>query len=61
MKPRHKTKAPTFDADGYQTNLKDLNGTPLPDLRKVRAISLRDGARRTPAVNRRADSPSFSS
>lgn len=29
-------KAPTFDADGYQTNLTDLNRTPLPALKKVK-------------------------
>lgn len=49
MKPSGKTKRPeppTFDAEGYQTNLKDLNGTPLPDLRKVRAVPLWGGARR---------------
>jgi len=42
-KPR--IEPPVFDADGYQTNLKDLNGTPLPDLNQVRAISLWGGAR----------------
>jgi len=36
---------PVFDAEGYQTNLKDLNGTPLPDLSKVRAVSFWGGAR----------------
>lgn len=39
MKSRRKTKPPIFDKDGYQTNLKDLNGTLLPDLRKVQAVS----------------------
>jgi len=39
------SKAPTFDTDGYQTNLKDLNGTPLPDLSKVTATSFWGGAR----------------
>ncbi len=29
---RRKPPSPTFDAEGYQTNLADLNGTPLPDL-----------------------------
>lgn len=32
MKSRRKTKLPVFDAEGYQTNLTDLNGTPLPTL-----------------------------
>ena len=36
---------PVFDAEGYQTNLKDLNGTPLPDLSKVQAVSFWGGAR----------------
>jgi len=48
MKPSGKTKRPeppTFDAEGYQTNLKDLNGTPLPDLSKVTARPLWGGAR----------------
>jgi hypothetical protein len=36
---------PVFDAEGYQTNLKDLNGTPLPDLGKVQAVSFWGGAR----------------
>ena len=40
-----KVEAPLFDAEGYQTNLKDLNGTPLPDLRKVRAKTFWGGAR----------------
>lgn len=48
MKPTGKTKtakAPDFDAEGYQTNIKDLNGTPLPDLSKVQAKSIWGGAR----------------
>ena len=50
MKPTGKTKKPRiepplFDAEGYQTNLKDLNGTPLPDLSKVQAVSFWGGAR----------------
>ena len=48
-----KTEPPIFDAEGYQTNIKDLNGTPLPDLRKVKAQPLvwggaRNGAGRKP-------------
>jgi len=38
-------KTPVFDAEGYQTNIKDLNGTPLPDLSKVQAVSFWGGAR----------------
>jgi len=50
MKPSGKNKKPrieppVFDAEGYQTNLKDLNGTPLPDLAKVTARPLWGGAR----------------
>jgi len=50
MKSTGKTKKPrieppVFDADGYQTNIKDLNGTSLPDLSKVQAFSLWGGAR----------------
>jgi hypothetical protein len=40
-----KIEPPVFDAEGYQTNLKDLNGTPLPDLSKVQAVSYWGGAR----------------
>lgn len=40
-----KTKAPVFDGEGYQANFKDLNGTPLPDLSKVKAVSFWGGAR----------------
>lgn len=43
-KPR--IKPPVFDAEGYQTNIKDLNGTPLPDLSKVQAVSFWGGARK---------------
>ena len=51
MKSTGKTKKPrieppVFDADGYQTNIKDLNGTPLPDLSKVQAMSFWGGARK---------------
>ena len=45
MKRRRKVQPPVFDAEGYQTNLKDLNGTPLPDLSKVQAVSFWGGAR----------------
>ena len=40
-----KSKKPNFDAEGYQTNLKDLNGTPLPDLSKVTTRPFWGGAR----------------
>lgn len=51
MKPTGKNKKrtverPTLDADGYQTNIRDLNGTPLPDLDKVRAKPFWGGARK---------------
>jgi hypothetical protein len=46
MNSRRKARPPIFDHEGYQTNLKDLNGTPLPDLGKVQALSLWGGARR---------------
>jgi len=46
---------PVFDAEGYQINIKDLNGEPLPDLNdEMRFIHLyqhggrRDGAGRKP-------------
>lgn len=48
MKTTGKTKTikpPVFDAEGYQTNLTDLNGTPLPDLKKVKVRPLWGGAR----------------
>ena len=38
-------KPPVFDAEGYQTSIRDLNGTPLPDLSKVKAVSFWGGAR----------------
>ena len=41
----NKPKAPIFDADGFQTNLTDLNGTPLPDLSKVTTRQFWGGAR----------------
>lgn len=45
MKRHRKSNAPVFDPEGYQTNIKDLNGTPLPDLSKIRAKSMKDGVR----------------
>jgi len=56
MKTTGKTKfskTPVFDAEGYQANLTSLNGTPLPDLSKVKArapswAGVRNGAGRKP-------------
>ncbi len=31
------TKAPVFNDEDYQTNLKELNGMPLPDIGKIGA------------------------
>jgi DNA-binding transcriptional regulator YiaG len=31
-------KKPQFDADGYQIDLDELNGEPLPDLSKVKVV-----------------------
>ncbi len=48
MKTTGKTKSPktpVFDAEGYQTNIKDLNETPLPDLSTVKARPFWGGAR----------------
>ena len=42
-------KAPVFDAEGYQTNLTDLNGTALPDLGKVKTRPLGWGGARAGA------------
>lgn len=41
-----RSKPPTFDAEGYQTNLRDLNRTKLPELRKVKARPLSWGGAR---------------
>ncbi len=46
MMRRRKIQPPVFDAEGYQTNLKNLNGTPLPDLSKVQTFSRWGGARK---------------
>ena len=46
-------KRPVFDAKGYQTNLADLNKTPLPDLKRVKARPLGWGGAR-PGAGRRA-------
>lgn len=52
MKTTGKTKSPkppVFDAEGYQVNLTDLNGTPLPDLRKVKVRPISWGGARSGA------------
>jgi len=41
-----KPEAPVFDAEGYQVNLTTLNGTALPDLKRVVAQPLRHGGAR---------------
>ena len=40
---------PQFDASGYQVNLKDLNGEPLPDLTKVKFRPFKHGGARVGA------------
>lgn len=42
-------KTPTFDTDGYQTNLADLNGTVLPKLSQAKAQPLNWGGARSGA------------
>ena len=49
-----KPESPEFDAEGYQTNLRNLNGAPLPDLARVKVRPLawggtREGAGRKPS------------
>lgn len=49
-----KPETPAFDAEGYQTNLRHLNGAALPDLSKVEAAPFgwggaRAGAGRKPS------------
>ena len=36
---KNKIQKPKFDKDGYQTNMRDLNGEPLPDLRTLRILT----------------------
>ena len=40
-----KIEPPVFDADGFQINIKDINGTPLPDMGKVTLQPFWGGAR----------------
>ena len=40
---------PTFDAEGYQTNLTSLNGEPLPDRDAAAFVPLYHGGRRAGA------------
>lgn len=47
-----RTKAvekPSFDDEGYQTNLGDLNGEPLPDLSKLEIRPFKHGGARSGA------------
>ncbi len=56
MKITGKAKTPSppvFDPDGYQANLHDLNGTPLPNLKEVKVRPLGWGGAR-PGAGRRA-------
>jgi len=56
MKTTGNTKAsnaPVFDSDGYQANLHDLNGTPLPNLKAVKVRPFGWGGAR-PGAGRRA-------
>lgn len=51
MKPTGRTKRPkieppVFDADGYQTNIKNINGTPLPDMSELVLQPFWGGARK---------------
>jgi len=41
-----KAEAPVFDAEGYQVNLSTLDGTALPDLKRVVAQPLNHGGAR---------------
>ena len=45
---KHNTKPekPVMDAEGYQVNLHDLNGTPLPDLSTARFKPFKHGGAR---------------
>ena len=51
---KRKPESPAFDSEGYQTNLVALNGTPLPNLARVKARPFawggtRKGAGRKPS------------
>lgn len=37
---KQKIEKPIFDKDGYQINMKDLNGEPLPDPKNLVKVSL---------------------
>jgi len=39
-----KISKPKFDAEGYQTNMTDLNGEPLPDLKNLRILTWEEQA-----------------
>jgi hypothetical protein len=50
MKKRiHRIEKPQFDADGYQVNIKDLNGEALPDLKKLDFKPFKHGGARVGA------------
>ncbi|MDD2763216.1 MAG: hypothetical protein PHE83_04475 [Opitutaceae bacterium] len=49
---KRRSPSPVFDAEGYQTDLTSLNGTPLPDLKRVKARPFGWGGVRTGAGRR---------
>jgi len=50
MKKRiHRLEKPQFDADGYQVNIKDLNGEALPNLKKLNSQPFAHGGARVGA------------
>ena len=55
MKERNgKIEAPQFDAEGYQTNIKDLNGEALPDLENLDFHPFSHGGARPGAGRKRS-------
>ncbi|MDR1190094.1 MAG: hypothetical protein LBK60_00315 [Verrucomicrobiales bacterium] len=42
---KNSTPKPIFDKDGYQINMTDLNGEPLPDLSTAKFYRFHGGAR----------------
>jgi hypothetical protein len=49
---KHKIEKPIFDEEGYQTNIKDLNGEKLPAFKNMTILRMRGGAR--PGAGRKA-------
>ena len=45
MKKETKIEPPVFDSEGYQTNIKSINGEPLPDLSSREWRHFHGGAR----------------